>query len=293
MYMPTVEFHEASSLDDAAGLLRRYGTEARLLAGGTDLLVDLKAGRQAAQHIIFIGRLAGMRRIVMSDDSLHVGALATITEFDESPEVRECFPAIRDATRCLAVRQIRNLATVGGNIATAAPCADLPPILITLGASVDLWSPAGVRSVPLQSFFVGARQTRRRTDEVLTAVVVPKTEPGFGAAYARFGLREGNAIAVAAVSAGFSLQPDGTIGQPRIVLGAVAPIPKMASGACAVLEGSRPGNDSFADAARMAREEAEPISDVRGSAAFRRELVEVLTRRALQAAFERIQGVDT
>jgi len=189
----------------------------------------------------------------------------------------------------MAAPQIRNMATVGGNIAAAVPCADLPPILIAMNASVVLWSAEGEREVPLREFFVGPRTTVRRDNEVLTAILVPNLPPRFGAAYARFQLRDGNAIAVASVAAGLLLGEDNTVQNARIVLGAVAPVPKLVEPAAALLVGKPPDEDAFRMAADAAAAEAEPICDVRGSADFRREIVGVMTRRALATALERAQ----
>jgi carbon-monoxide dehydrogenase medium subunit len=279
--------HEAATLEEASAVLGRYGPDARMLAGGTDLLVDLKTGRFGAGHLVSLQRIESLRGVTESDGDLRIGALTTITQLGNSPIVRRAFSPLLDATSRMAAPQIRNVATVGGNIASAVPCADLPPILTALKASVELWSPSGRRVVPLDSFFVGARQTVMGDEEILTAVVVPGFGPGFGAAYARFQLREGNAIAVAGVAAGLTLGGDGTIVGARIVLGAVAPIPKLVRSAGDELVGRRPGEDAFRAAAGAAMKAAEPISDVRGSAEYRRELVGVLTRRALAAAGRR------
>ena len=200
MYIPDVELHEATTLEEAAALMARYAPDARLLAGGTDLLVDLKTGRVSVGHLVSINRIDGLRGVSETDGSLRIGALTTITQLDRAPIVQQRFSPLLEATRQMAAPQIRNVATVGGNIASAVPCADLPPILTAMNASVVLWSPAGERTVPLETFFVGARQTVRRDDEELTAVLVPQQPSGFGAAYARFALRDGNAIAVAAVA---------------------------------------------------------------------------------------------
>jgi len=289
MYLPTVEFHQTTTLSEASDLLKRFGGRARLLAGGTDLLVDLKAGRVTTEHVISISRVAELKGVTEKNGALRIGALTTVTDLGRSKLVREQFSPILDATRRMAVQQIRNLATVGGNLASAVPCADLPPILTVLGASVEVWSAAGVRTLPLRDFFVGPRQTALGAGEVLSAVLVPPMPKGFGAAYARFGLREGNAIAVAAVAAGLQLGSDGTITDARVVLGAVAPIPKPADSASATLIGAVPTVGTFAAAAAAARKEANPICDVRGSAEFRRELVEVLAKRALIKAHERAQ----
>jgi len=287
VHVPDIELHEATTLEEAAAALARYGAEARLLAGGTDLLVDLKTGRVRVAQLVSINRIDALRGISEADGNLRIGALTTITELDRSPIVRERFAPLLDATRRMAAPQIRNVATVGGNIACAVPCADLPPILTAMNASLVLWSASGQRDVPLEAFFIGARQTVRRDDEVLTAVLVPKPPPGFGAAYARFQLRDGNAIAVAAVAAGLTLDADGIVRDARIVLGAVAPVPKLVESAGAQLVGQRADEDAFRRAAEAAMHAAEPISDVRASADFRRELVGVLARRALSTALDR------
>ncbi len=287
MYLPSAELHQATTLAKASELLQRFGSTARLLAGGTDLLVDLKAKRVAADHIISINRIDELKGVALRGDSLRIGALTTITRLDEAPLVSDRYPAILDATRSMAVRQVRNLATVGGNLASAVPCADLPPVFVALNASVALWSPRGERLVPLEQFFLGPRRTARLEDEILSGVEIPNAPPAFGAAYVRFGLREGNAIAVAAVAASVRLSADATIEDARVVLGAVSPIPKLATRASQLLLGSAPTEELFSKAAQMAATEAAPISDVRGSAAFRRELIGVLTTRALAKAVRR------
>jgi len=287
VYVTDIEVHQPMTLDEAAAELGRYAPDARLLAGGTDLLVDLKTGRVRVGHLISINRIAALRGVTEKNGGLQIGALTVISQLSGTPLVREQFAPILDATREMAAPQIRNVATVGGNIASAVPCADLPPILTALHASVRLWSPGGERDVLLEAFFVGPRQTVRRTAEVLTAVLVPRPAPQFGAAYARFALRDGNAIAVAAVAASLLLERDHTVRAARIVLGAVAPVPRLVEAAAAELRGRPADEDAFRHAAEAAREAAEPISDVRGSADFRRELVAVLTRRALAGAYRR------
>ena len=288
MYVPDVELHESHSLEEASALLTRHAPDVRLLAGGTDLLVDLKAGRVSVRHLVSLSRIDALRGVSLTADGLRIGALTTITQLDRSDPVRERFAPIRDATSRMAARQIRNVATVGGNIVSAVPCADLPPILTVMNASVMLWSPDGERSVALRDFFVDARRTVRRDEELLIAITVPTPSARFGAAYARFGLREGNAIAVAAVAAGVRLGENDMIQDAQIALGAVAPTPKRVEAARTALLGARPDDDdAFGKAADAAMEAAEPICDVRGSAEYRRELVGVLTRRALATACER------
>lgn len=288
--MPDIELHASTSLEHAGDLMERYGPDARLLAGGTDLLVDLKGGRVSARHLVSLNQIDALRGISNEDEGLLIGALTTVTELNQSPAIRERFDAILDASSQMAAPPIRNAATIGGNIASAVPCADLPPILIAMGASVRLWSRDGERAMPLDEFITAVRCTALRANEILTAIHVPTPSRGFGAAYVRFGLREGNAIPVAGVAVGLVLADDQRIQDARVVLGAVAPVPKMVKSAASILVDSVIGEDVFAAAARAAMEAAEPISDIRGSADFRRELIDVLTRRALTTACNRAKG---
>jgi len=287
VYLPHVELHEADSLEEASALMARHGREARLLAGGTDLIVDLKSSRVQARHLVSIGGIGALHGVTTDEFGLRIGALTTISQLGAAPAVRQSFASLLDATQQMAAPQVRNLATVGGNLASAVPCADLPPILIALKARVVIWSAAGSRETPLEAFFLGPRRTTLAAGDVLTAVRVPHPPSRFGAAYARFALRDGNAIAVTAVAASLALADNGLIHEARIALGAVAPIPVLCRTAGARLAGCSPEDAAFADAAEAAVQSAEPISDVRGSAEYRRELVGVLTGRALETALRR------
>jgi carbon-monoxide dehydrogenase medium subunit len=291
VYVPAIELHEAASLEEASALLNRHAPEARLLAGGTDLLVDLKTGRQEAGHLVSIHAIDELRGIEEGKAGLLIGALTTISELNRSRVIAQRYPVIADAASRMAAPQVRNAATVGGNIAGAVPCADLPPVLLVVNASVVLWSPAGERTVALRELFAGPRETIRRADEVLTAVSVPAPPRGFGAAYARFALRDGNAIAVAAVAAGLGLDADDRVNAASVALGAVAPTPRLVEAAGTLLTGRALDDEAIDDASEAAMKAAEPISDVRGSAEYRRELVGILTRRALVGARARAREV--
>ena len=289
MIMSEAEFHEASTLDQASELLARFGSEARLMMGGTDLLVDLKKGRFRTSHIVSLDRIASLRGIAGGNDGVRIGALTTLSQLARSNVIKERFPAVLDSVREMATPQIRNVATVGGNIASAVPCADLPPMLMVLKARVTLWARSGERVLPLEAFFIGPRQSVRREDEVLTEIFIPYPPAGFGAAYARFSLREANAIAVAGVAAGVVLGEDGRVREARIGLCAVAPTSKLVE-AATLLVGQVLDEVSIGRAAAAAVEASKPISDMRGQADFRRALVDALTRRALVTAGERAQA---
>jgi carbon-monoxide dehydrogenase medium subunit len=317
MHVPDVELHTPSALAEAAELLAHCRPNVRLLAGGTDLLVDLKAGRATTLHLVSLGNVEALRGVAIDEAGLSIGAATTITHLidflqrDDAPRHRTNHPdghatrrdtkpyaAILEAALQMASPQIRNMATVGGNVASAVPCADLPPILIAMNASAIAWSPNGEREIPMDEFFAGVRRTALRDNEILKALHVPTPPRGFGAAYERFALREGNGIAVASVAASVELGDGGVIRGLRIVPGAVAPVPKrvdrieaLLKNRCAVAEtpGSGPvwDPDVLDVAAGAAMESAEPISDIRASAEFRRELVGILTRRALTRALRR------
>jgi carbon-monoxide dehydrogenase medium subunit len=287
VYLPDLELHEAHTLEDAAALLKRHGSSARLLAGGTDILVDLKTCRITTAHLISIGRIKGLRSIEVTPSGLSIGAMTTLTDLNDAA-LPDPYAAIHEATGVMAAPHVRNVATVGGNLASAVPCADLPPILIVMHAHVHLYSPSGHRDVPLGEFFIGPRRTARGDDEILTKITVPAPPSRFGAAYARFALRDGNAIAVASVAASLTLDDSGVIRDAALAMGAVAPIPLIVEEAASVLSGRRLDESALADAAEAAMASALPISDLRGSAGYRRDLCGVLTRRALLNAADRI-----
>jgi aerobic carbon-monoxide dehydrogenase medium subunit len=306
------EFHEASTLEQAAELMACWGAQARFLAGGTGLVVDLKTDRYRLGHVISINRIAGLRGIspadggvrigalttvgaglltaARADGGVRIGALTTLNQLATSTVIGQRFPALVEAAREMASPQIRNLGTVGGNIVGAVPCADLPPVLTVMHAAVSLWSAKGQRVIPIETFFVGPRQTVLRDDEILTEIFIPDPQARFGAGYARFGLREANSVAVAAVAAGLVLREDGTVGEARICLNAVASTPKMVAAAESLLVGRAVDEAALDRAAAAAMEASQPISDLRGTADYRRDLVGILTRRALVTAHKRATG---
>jgi carbon-monoxide dehydrogenase medium subunit len=290
MHIPTLELHEAANFEDATALLSKYSPNVRLLAGGTDVLVDLKNNGNGVGHLVNLGRIEEMHGITEDGDGLRIGALTTISEIDDSPLIGGGYEVLRDAASQMATFQIRNTATIGGNIVGANPCADTPPVLIVLNATAELISANGKRAVPLHELITGPRETILEQNELLAAVHVPSPPARFGAAYARFGLRNGNAIAVASVAASLTLNDDDMVHNARIALGAVAPVPTLVEEANLWLEGRQLNTVAAGEAAMAAMRAAQPISDLRGSAEFRRELVGILTKRALKAAEQRAKG---
>lgn len=288
MIFTEAEVHEAATLDQASEMLARFGAGARLMMGGTDLLVDLKRARIEVSHLVSLQRIGSLRGITENESGVHIGAATTLTDLSDSPVVHRRFPVFLDALREMAGPQIRNVSTIGGNITSAVPSADLPPILMVLNARVTLWSREGERTLPLEAFFTGSRQTVCRHGEILTRISLPYTPARFGGAYARFSLREANALAVAGVAVGLALAEDGKVASARIGLCAVAPTPKLVD--ASLLVGSALTEANIARAAAAAVEASNPRSSIRGQADFKRVLVDALTRRALETAEQRAKA---
>jgi carbon-monoxide dehydrogenase medium subunit len=216
---------------------------------------------------------------------LRIGALATHSAIMRSPLVREHFPALVEAAHTIGAVQTRNLGTIGGNLVTCVPSMDSGPTLLALEALVTIATAAGRRQMPLAEFFVAPRKCALKPEELLVDVVIPKKNVGKPTAFLKFGLRKGQALALVnvAASAWIDARPHVFV-EPRIALGAVAPTVIRAHAAEAYLEGRSATPEAMAEAGRIAAEEAKPISDFRASAEYRRDLIRVLTRRALANA---------
>ena len=279
--MNAFEYFSPKTLAEASEILSRYHGEARAVAGGTDLLLKMKAGRIAPKAIVNIKRLPELRGLTFNSH-LTLGALTTLEEIRRSPIIREHYPALSEAANTMASVQIRNLATVGGNMCNAAPSADLAPILIALNATAVIAGVTGERRLPLDEFFTGAGQTVLKPGELLVSVEAPP--PAGPSLYLKLSPREHMDIAV--VGVGLALCGYNSLSQQcdsaRVVLGAVAPIPLRARKAEAELESGALIMERIARAAKFAAEECQPIDDVRGSAWYRRRMVAVLTRRGLE-----------
>jgi aerobic carbon-monoxide dehydrogenase medium subunit len=284
--MHRFDYSAPVSLAEAISLLDRHGEAARVIAGGTDLLTALKERWEQPAYVIGLGAIPGLGYITYDEGvGLRIGAAATVRAVETSVVVRAKYPVLAYAASTLASIQIRNLATVAGNICRASPSADMPPALLVLDASVVLIGPAGERVLPLAEFFTGPGRTVRRPNELLTEIRIPTSRPHRGAAYIKHSPRRAMDLAVVGVAAAVTLQ-DGVCRDVRIALGAVAATPRRARRAEVVLEGSEPTAARLEDAARVSVTECSPISDARGSADYRREMVRVNTVRALQQALE-------
>lgn len=292
--------HQPASIEEAVRLLAAAGGTARPLAGGTDLLIDMKLGTTRPPVVVNLKRIRGLDGIDRVEGGTRIGALVRICALESSTVVRERYPALWQATRTLGTRPIRNLATIGGNLGRSSPASDMAPPLIVHGALVEVEGPAGRRTVPIDEFHVGPGASCLAAGEIVTSVFLPDPPPGAGSAFHKLGKRGGGwDIALVGVAAGVVLAGVGEAGgdgdpggdgdagkvaDVRIALSSVAPTPLRARAAEAWLRGRPPSEESLAEAARLAAEETRPISDVRASASYRRSLARVLALRTLREA---------
>lgn len=278
----------AKSAEQAVALLAEYGKGARVLAGGTDLLADLKNSPHPPPDVMVdISRAADLKGIALTDAGLRIGALTTHTEIVESSLVAQTLPALAEAAVVIGAVQTRNLGTLGGNLMTCVPSMDSGPALLALDAQVTILGPAGRRTIPLADLFVGPRRTSLAHDELLVEIVIPKRNVGKPAAFQKFGLRKGQALALVNAAAAF-WGGEGVFAEPAIALGAVAPTVIRAPKAEAYLSGRPISEEAMAEAGRIAATEAKPITDFRASAEYRLDLIAVLVKRALAGSLARV-----
>lgn len=275
------------SVDACLATLAQRGDGARPVAGGTDLLPQMKNGLVKPGWVVDLSGLTELKVLERNEDgALRIGAAVTARALELAPAVREHFGALAEGAGVVGSLQVRNLASVGGNICNAAPSADMAPPLIALDAVAVIAGPNGRREVPLTDFFVGVRRTVLAPDELLVELLVPATGPHSGGTYVRHTPRRELDIAVVGVASQLTLS-NGVCSKARVVLASVAPTPVRARDAEAALEGQAVTPELIARAADLAVGAAKPISDQRGSAEYRTHLVRVLTRRTLTTALER------
>jgi aerobic carbon-monoxide dehydrogenase medium subunit len=278
-----LDMYQPKSIQEASRLIQENGPGGRFLAGGTDLVIAMKEKGLVPKYIVDLKRVPGLTGIQQNTDgSITIGALTTMREVETSRLLLEKYPFLCQSAAEVGSIQIRNRATIGGNMSNATPSADVAPSLIALNATAIIANDTNERIVILEDFFRGPGQTVMDTNEILRAVVIPKTSPQVVGDYIKFSPREMMDLAYAGVAVAYELTaPEGKCRGVRIVLGAVAPTPIRAKRAEAALEGN-PLSEELADkAGRIAAEEAKPISDVRSSADYRRAMVGAMTKRAL------------
>jgi len=288
--MRRFEYFAPQSLDEAVSLLKERGDGVRLLAGGTDLLVQMKEAGLHPSAVVSLHALTELRGMEGDAASgLRIGSGTLMSEIEAHPVVSERYTALSDGARLVGSVQTRNLATIGGNVCNAAPSADTSPPLVVLGAVAEIKGSGGTREVPVEQVFAGPGRTSLAKDEIVVAFTLPALPARTGSVYQRHTPRK--IMDIAAVSVGARLTLDGgSIADARICLGAVAPTVIRATEAEQTLAGQAPSEGLFARAAELAQAASTPISDTRGSAEFRRYLVGVMTTRCLGIALERAQA---
>jgi carbon-monoxide dehydrogenase medium subunit len=259
------------------------------------VLVAMKEKGLRAECLIDVKRIPGLSGITAGDGRLSIGATTTLHEIEASPLVRQACPALAESVAMIGSLQVRNRGTLGGNLANASPAADSTPALIVSAAELELVSETGARTVPVEDFFVGPGRSVLRPGELLWRISIPTTpemEPLRHAAYLKFGGREAMDIALVGVAVSLRFDEGGSCTEGRVALASVAPRPLRATGAEAALVGELT-DERVRQAAALAADQATPIDDVRGSASYRRNLVQVLTERAIRAAEARYRSTPS
>lgn len=285
------EYHRPDRVEEALELLTQHGWEAKLLAGGQSLIPAMNFRLAQPGVLIDLNRIPGLDGI-QSQGALRLGTMVRQHAAERSEEVTRLAPLIAEAMPHVAHPQIRNRGTVGGSLAHADPAAELPAVMVALGAAFHLRSPNGTRTVPAEEFYTGLFGTALEAGEMLVEIEVPARAPGTGWAFQEVSRRHGD-FALAGIAAQAGVDGQGRCTAPRIVLFGVGDAPVMAREAGALLEGQEPTPEAIGAAAEAAaRQDVDPPADIHASADYRRSLVEVLVRRALPVALERARRED-
>ena len=280
------DYHVPATLDEAIALLVQHGDDAKILSGGQSLIPLMKLRLAGPAHLIDINRIAGLDTLAEADGALRIGALVREAALESSAIVQKKYPILADTARVIADPLVRNLATVCGNLAHGDPANDHPATMLALGAEIVARGPKGERRIPIAGFFEGTFTTALRPDEVLVEIRIPKPPPRSGGAYLKLERKVGD-FATAGVAAQVTLGSDGRCERAGIGLTNVGPTPIAATKASAFLAGKTIDTSSIAAAASLAEEQAEPSADGRGSVEYKKDLVRVLTARALTKALAR------
>jgi CO/xanthine dehydrogenase FAD-binding subunit len=294
--LPKFEYHAPSTIPEALGLLKKYGNKARVLAGGTDLLLAMKKRALTPEHLINIKGIETLKHIAYDEEQgVKIGSLVTCAELEQSPIIKEKAPGLWDAAYVMASPQVKTLATIGGNLCSAVPSADTAPPLIAMGAEAVLSGPKGERTMLVEKLFKGPAESKVARNEILTHIRIPKQPDRSCTAYVKLMRRAALDLALVSVAAYVCLDADKkTCKEVRIALGAVAPTPMRAPLAEKALSGKEITEALAEEAGKVAGTVCSPITDVRASREYRCSMVEVLTKRAVMEAFARAKkGTST
>jgi carbon-monoxide dehydrogenase medium subunit len=282
------DYHAPTTIGEATALLAKLGEEAKVLSGGQSLIPLMKLRLASPAHVVDINGIPGLSGIREADGVLRIGALTRESDLEESELIRTRYPLLHDTSKVIADPVVRNLATIGGNLAHGDPANDHPATMLALGAEVVAVGPKGERRIAIGSFFTGPFATSLKPDEILVEIRIPQPVAKSGGAYLKLERKVGD-FATAAVAAQLTLGTNGACDQVGIGLTNVGLTPIKAMKAEAALKGKAPDEAAIKRAAELAAEASEPSEDLRGSVEYKRDLVRVLTARALRRAVERAQ----
>jgi len=286
---PQFEYFAPTTLHEALTLIHQYGSEAKLLSGGQSLIPLMKLRLATPAYLIDINRIPGLDQLQERNGFLNIGALTREADLERSEFVRAKYPIVYDTARVIGDPLVRNLATVGGNLAHADPANDHPATMLALGAEIVATGLDGERTIPITEFFTDFFTTALRPEEILTAIRIPVPAAGSAGAYVKLERKVGD-FAIAGVAAQVTIDTTGICTRIGLGLTNVGSTPLKVHSAEALLQGKRLDQDSITQAAQLAAEEAKPEADLRGSSEYKRDMVRVLTTRALTRALQRIGG---
>jgi carbon-monoxide dehydrogenase medium subunit len=284
------EYRTPKNLKEVHATLKEFGSDAKLIAGGTALVIMMKQRLVRPSCLVSLRSVRGLNGIEIKNGGIAIGGLATHRAVEGSSLLRRRLPMLTETYHHVATLRVRNMATVGGGLAHADPNQDPPPSLIALGATVKATSANGARTIPLDEFFKDYYETVLNPDEIITEVTIPKLAPNTGAAYIKFLPRTADDYATVSAAAVLTLdRSNKTIADVRIALGSVGVTPIRATAAEALLRGQPVKSEAFAEAGERAKEAVDPLSDFRGSAAYKKDMAAVFVRRALEKALADIR----
>ena len=289
MIPPSFEYLTPSNISDAVALLQKHGDEAKILAGGHSLIPAMRLRLAEPGYLIDISGIGGLDYIQEESGQLRIGAMTCEAALEESEIVQSQYPLLLDTAKMIADPSVRNMATVGGNLAHGDPANDHPATMLALRASVVAEGPNGTREIKIDDFFPDFFTTALTEDEILTEIRIPSPPPASGGTYLKIERKVGD-YAAAAVACQLNIDSSGSIENIGLGLTNVGSTPIRASSAEELLKGKKPDENMLAEAGRLAAADSEPMEDLRGSAEYKRALVNELTQRAIKLSLQRAEG---
>lgn len=290
MSMRFEKYFQPKSVEECQSLLKEYGKDARLLAGGTDVVPRIKMKMWQPKAVIGLMDVKGLDEITVSDKGLTLGALANLREISLSPALEAEYKVVKEACGHVSSMQVRNMATIGGNACNASPSADAIHGLLLHDAAVVIAGADGTREMPLCDFFKGPGKTDLGESEMVVRFEIAKPGAHTGASYKKYAIRGDSDISIVGAGARLTLKDDGTVAEARLTLASVAPTPLRCREAEALLVGKKPDEALIREAAEACAAKATPISDPRATKEYRLEMVRVWIRHALEEALSRAQA---